>query len=103
MENTANLLAGDEAALNMMRDYSKACAAFAHEPSQANAFAMDRCRAALLTHAAQREHAISAAIDRLVVAARVAGATAASTGEWHDAQATQKLREAELRTIIGLA
>lgn len=102
MDTAANLMAGDELALNMMRDYSKACARFAHEPSQANALAMDAAREALLTHAGQRERSIRAAIDRLVLAARAAGATAASTGEWFETQQAQKQREAELHAIIGI-
>lgn len=102
-EAVAELLAGDEPALLLMQNYSKACAKFAHEPGQENALAMDAARERLLKHAAQRERAIGAAIDRLVLAARVAGATFAATGEWQEAQQAQKDREAELRSVIGLS
>lgn len=100
---SATLLAGDESALLLMQRYSKACAAFSHEPSRINAIEMDTRRAALLNHAAQREHAISAAIDRLVNAATWAGATFSSTGEWQEAHQARKDREVELRNLIGLS
>jgi hypothetical protein len=102
-DTAATFMAGDELALQMMQTYSKACARFAHEPSQANALAMDTARQALLDHAGQRERSIRAAIDRLVLAARFAGASFAGTGEWREAQQAQKDREQELHTIIGLA
>lgn len=93
----------DEAALQLLQDYSKACARFAHEPSQQNAFAMDTKRDAMALHFKQREHGISAAIDRVVLAATIVGRTFVSTGEWDEAQQTLKQREAELRTAIGLS
>lgn len=85
---------GDESALQMLQEYSKACARFAHEPSQANALAMDAKRQAMQSHFAQREHAIGSAINRLVTAA-----LAHSEGD----QSLVEERETELRAIIGLS
>lgn len=93
----------DEAALLMLQEYSKACARFAHEPSQANALAMDTRRDAMQTHFAQREHAIGCAIDRLVGAAKQAGSTMVTATDAMLNQDNMRLREAELRTIIGLS